>query len=86
MCKSGNKSENVANAIAQALNIERQDIMTMGEIKKSKKDINSLGFNVCMIGSVVKIPRKAFIDFMEVQNAQQYSNNGLNHCNNNQCG
>ena len=42
----------------------------MGEIKKSKKDFNSLGFNVCMIGSVVKIPRKAFIDFMEVQNAQ----------------
>ena len=37
---------------------------------QAKKDINSLGFNVCMIGSVVKIPRKAFIDFMEVQNAQ----------------
>ena len=37
---------------------------------QAKKDIRALGFNVCMIGSVVKIPRKAFIDFMEVRNAQ----------------
>jgi len=58
--KNSDKEILLASDVCEVLQTDAQDIRN-----QAHKDIKQLGFNVIVIGSSVKIPRKAFIKFLE---------------------
>ena len=58
--RSSTKEVLTPGDVAYVLNADPQDIRVA-----AKQRPNLLGFNVCVVGSRVKIPRRAFLNWLE---------------------